>query len=368
MTARSNATSGGPRERVRLPWAQLFIWALTGTIVTAVLVAVTIHRTGDNPLNLIQPASSGPTHAVIQRDFPGAYFPPGIGHDGQQFYAIARDPIHITRVATTLANPRYRLQRILFPLLAWALHPSGGGYGLVWAMLLVNLLAVIGGGVAAGALAVTNGGRAWSAVLFGLTPGVFAAARITTGDNLAMAFVLVTFVLSLRGRPWLATAAGVAAVLTREVSMVPLIGLALWRRDRCGVPLIVFPAAAALSWFLVLRALLPKVVYGGARAGFLDGTRIAFHYWSSAAGRGSLLVVILALVLGAAVMALRHDSPLALPVLLELVLPLFIVADAINLFYNVSRTLLPATLMAAVALASPHATHLGRRTIPASRG
>src|ERR671919_468424 len=48
--------------------------------------------------------------------------------------AIARDPMHLHDVADHLDRPRYRLQRPLYPLLAWLLHPGGGGMGLVLAM------------------------------------------------------------------------------------------------------------------------------------------------------------------------------------------------------------------------------------------
>jgi hypothetical protein len=313
-------------------------------------MAATVLRNGDEPLILLQPGRSGPAAATFAHDFPHVVLPAGEGHDGQQFYAIARQPMHPRSAASSLGgNPRYRLQRIAFPFLAWALHPSGGGYGLVWAMLIVSALAVLVGGLATGALSVTLGGPAWAAAAFCALPGVIAAARLTTADNLAMALSVVALTLSLRSRSYWAILAGVFAVLTREVSLVPLVGLALWRRDLEGGLLVVIPAIAGASWFLALRAMFPGVVYGSDRSQLLHGLRIAVPYWWHS-DHGALGVAVLALLVGASALVVRSHSPLWLAILFASLVPFFLADEALDSFWNLSRILLPPMLLSVIAL------------------
>lgn len=122
---------GSPRMP-RATFLRVLLLALLGTAVTASLVA---HDAADADLA------------------------PNRGHDGQQFYAIARAPMHLDDAAEHLDRPRYRLQRPLFPVLAWALHPSGGGTGLVWALIAVGVAGVLLSGLGAGALSTALGGR-----------------------------------------------------------------------------------------------------------------------------------------------------------------------------------------------------------------
>ena len=96
-----------------------------------------------------------------------------------------------TRSAPDLDRPRYRLQRPLLPWLAWALHPSGGGIGLVYAFLLVGFGALVVGGVSLGAISVSLGGRTWPALAFPLLPGGYVCLRISVADTLSVALALL---------------------------------------------------------------------------------------------------------------------------------------------------------------------------------
>src|SRR5690606_32547344 len=121
------------------------------------LVLVNVRVNGGNTLGLVQPGADGPAVEVFAEDFPAVELPEGLGHDGQQFYAIARNPLDVEAVSEHLDRSRHRYQRPLFPLLAWALHPSGGGYGLIAAFAVVGIASVFLVGVAAGALSTTLG-------------------------------------------------------------------------------------------------------------------------------------------------------------------------------------------------------------------
>ena len=183
-----------------LPVRRLLVLALAGSFAVLLLVLVDVDRFGGNPVSLVQPGSDGPSAEVFARDFPETELPDGTGHDGQQFYAIARQPMHLKEVAPDLDRPRYRLQRPLLPWLAWAVHPGGGGVGLVYAFLLVGLGALVVGGMSLGAISVTLGGRAWPALAFPLLPGGYVCLRISVADTLSVALALLAIALALRSR------------------------------------------------------------------------------------------------------------------------------------------------------------------------
>lgn len=88
-----------------VPWRKLVTIAFAATAVVVLAVLVDVHRYGSNPLNLIQPGAEGPSRRVVQQDFPTAHLPSGVGFDGQMFYAIGRQPMHLDRIAPTSTDP-----------------------------------------------------------------------------------------------------------------------------------------------------------------------------------------------------------------------------------------------------------------------
>ncbi|MGI8983455.1 MAG: hypothetical protein ACR2HM_02800 [Acidimicrobiales bacterium] len=144
-------------------------WALAGTALAFVLLLLDIRASGNGILRPIRAGARGPGAAVVASDFPTVNAPDQVGLDGQQFYAVARDPFHPDTVAANLDRPQYRYGRPLYPMLAWLLHPSGGGPGLVWAFVIVSLAGLFVGGLAMGVLSSLVRGPPW-AVLFPLLP------------------------------------------------------------------------------------------------------------------------------------------------------------------------------------------------------
>ena len=116
-------------EATALPWRAIVRFAALATLCMSAYVLLHVAQSSANPLDFIQPGAAGPSALVIRADFPNDELPAGLGLDGQQYYAVARDPLHVRDDAAYLDRPRYRMQRPVFPLLAWALHPSGGGTG-----------------------------------------------------------------------------------------------------------------------------------------------------------------------------------------------------------------------------------------------
>jgi len=213
----------GPRHAT--PWKRIVHLALLGTLTMALIVLWDVNRTGAHPANLLQGGTDGPAAALLHDDFPGLEFPNGLGLDGQQYYAMARNPLHLDDAAASLDRPAYRWQRPLFPWLARVVHPAGGGgSGLVAAFFVIGLAALFAGGVAAGALSTALGGRPWPAAVFPLLPGAYMSLRVTMADSLALALVLVALALSVHRRAGLAIAVGCLAALTRETAVIVLIG------------------------------------------------------------------------------------------------------------------------------------------------
>lgn len=237
-------------------------WAAAGTVVALVLLLLDVRASGQGVLRPLRAGTEGPAAAAIAADFPQHAIPDDIGVDGQLFYAMARDPWHPEAVATNLDRPRYRYQRPLLPVLAWALHPSGGGVGLVVALVAVNLAGLFLGGLALGQLSDRAGGPEWLGLLFPLLPGALWSLLTGVADGLAVALALATIAAFLSERTRLAYIAAVAAVLTRETAILVPLALVLARRRRADLPVLVAPAVALGLLFVAVHLWVPA---GGLR-------------------------------------------------------------------------------------------------------
>lgn len=241
------------------PRLRILLLALAGTVFTVLLVVQDLHDR-DHFSQLLLTGESGPSVGAVRADIPNADLAPGRGHDGQQFYAIARAPMHLDEVTQHLDRPRYRLQRPFFPLLAWAVHPFGGGIGLVVALFAVGIGAVLVSGVAAGALSQALGGGTWPALVVPALPGAYGALRITTADTLAVAMLLVALWGVETRRSRIGLLAAIAAVLTKESMALLLVAHAVTRRTRESVLAATGAVAAAGAWWLALSVLVDSDV------------------------------------------------------------------------------------------------------------
>lgn len=187
---------------------------------------------------------------------PGLHVFPGDGYDGQFYYRFAVDPFRLDGVVNGIwLDAGVRRQRVGFSLLVWLL--SGGRAGLVpYVMVLVNLL-----GLAAVALLGAAFARSYRrSTLWGLAFCAFTGFATTLSRDLleiTTAALLLGALLALRfGRPWLATLALTAGVLTRETLIIVAGAIALTRivdlvRRRAA------PGAADAVW------LVPLLVFAG---------------------------------------------------------------------------------------------------------
>jgi hypothetical protein len=178
------------------------------------------------------------------------------GYDGQFYYAIAQAPL--AHHDTGIDFAPMRQSRILFPALGWALT-GGDASGLLWAMPLINLVA-IGGLAALGvALAVRYDLNPWWGLLLPLAVNAGLPLLRDLSDVVATLAVAGLLVAWLFRWPWWALAlAALAGVLAREQN-VPIVlivlGLAAWRRQwltvaALAVVLLLWGAWLATLWHL----------------------------------------------------------------------------------------------------------------------
>jgi hypothetical protein len=345
--------------------------AAVGVFGALALVGLVVLQIRGRPVaDLLQPGRSGPAAALVARDFPHFALPPGAGNDGQQFYAIARDPLHPTAVAPLLDRARYRLQRPGYPVLAWLLHPGGGGDGLVTAMLAVNTLAAA---LAAGALGWWAARRrrapGWGLLALAL-PGAYLAMRISCADLLAGALALLAAVLLLDGRWWPAALLGVGAAVTKETSLILLVGVAVgaWRhrpptpaaaraarvwRHRPWTPAAVVAPAVGVTAAIWL-ALLLTFPHAGRQYGELGaplrGLTDSARYWRDTHDWKPALTAVSSIGVALAALRLRRFSPFAVAVAGYLAVAACQSMATLAFWTSAPRTLYPLGLCSIAAL------------------
>ena len=184
-------------------------WFLSTLLCLIYALAVILIRGNGDPLMLVtigtdySPADS--IHAYSAE-----------GYDGQFVYYIARDP---SNAAPLIDVPAYRYQRILLPALG-IVGSIGQDTLIPWALLAINLLALAAGIAILEHLLIEHKVSRWYAVGYGLSLGVFGAARLSTTETLAYALVLGAIWL-IRQERWLWGAVLLAlAALAKETTLV----------------------------------------------------------------------------------------------------------------------------------------------------
>jgi hypothetical protein len=181
-----------------------------------------------------------------------------LGYDGQYYFALAADPSHAHDYMGGQSGIVY--SRIVYPVVARA--ASGGSVtALPYALLVVNLLAVLAGTAAVALWLVKRGFSPWPALLYGLYPGLVVTVFRDLTEPLAFALAALAVLAFDRARPRRLVLSAVIfalAALTRE-TVVPfaLAGAATlvlddrrWRRAAA------FAAATCgplLVWRLVVK-------------------------------------------------------------------------------------------------------------------
>jgi hypothetical protein len=182
------------------------------------------------------------------------------GYDGQFYYAIARAPWQ--RHDFGIDAPAIRQARILYPALSWLLS-GGDGQRLLWAMPLVNLLAIAALAALGAAAAHVYGLSPWWGVLlpFAVNAGMPALRNLT--DVLSTLSVAALLMAWLRCWPWwVLSLCAAAALFSREQNLVVVLLVLFFTvrssgRDRRWLAGLLI---ALLAWSLWLGTL--RLFYG----------------------------------------------------------------------------------------------------------
>ena len=238
---------------------QALLVASVGLLFTAVLaVRVIIGADGDPTVFVAFGEKATEVRAYAEARLGSVVLRPEQGHDGKFFFVQANDPwlLEPTENASVLDRPLYRSQRMLFPLLA-------GGFGvfpprvIVWAMVVLNLLALGVGTWVVALLASEMGGSPWLGLAFALNLGFISEMNIGGAGIVAAAAAFGAVLAFLRGRDGWGVVMLVLAVLSREAMLIAAVGSAwwLWRENRRRTSLfaLAFPLSAVGLWALYLR-------------------------------------------------------------------------------------------------------------------
>lgn len=308
-------------------WKSKGVWKVAGV---GFLVGITyalrvLIPAGGNPSIFLALGQDSPRQTEYASNLLGpVVVRDALGHDGKFFFAQANDPLYLEPGvhAAYVDRPVYRGQRMLFPLLA-------GGFGLfpprvvVWAMLGLNLLAlVVATGLGAG-LAQLWGASHWVGLAVPLNLGLLSELDIGGAGVLAM-LMLLGAVLALDrqvpGRPLTLTVATVLlclAALSREVALLFAAGVVvvLWLRGRrIHWPLLVFPVLAVGGWRLYLLTRLAGLEPGDPSRELgppFMGLWEAFGYWSTEPIDLAIALVLVAVLVMFAIRAVRSRNLLA---------------------------------------------------------
>lgn len=254
------------------------------------------------------------------------------GYDGQYFLRLALEPLPsgADRYGIVLDEPAYRAQRVGYPALAWLLSQATPARAAL-SLLLVNLAAVVAVALLGLRIARRLGRSPLLAVALAVNPVTVQAVARDTSEAVALAFLAAAVLLLLHERPMPAGVALLAAALTRETTLLLVLGAAaalavhvVVRRTGPDAGSLLLVAVPSFGWSLwqyyeyTVWGTLP-VAAGDTRIGTpLAGVRLAVAdalTTGVAFDDAAWLLLPLAAVLLLALVVLRSSSaPLSLKV------------------------------------------------------
>ena len=179
-----------------------------------------------------------PTRPYAEERLGDVFLRASQGHDGKFFFVQANDPLVLDPEtnASVLDRPLYRSQRMLYPLLA-----GGGGFfspeTIVWALIVVNVLAMGAGTLATASVAKSMGMSPWWGLTFALNLGFISEMNISGAGIVAAAAAFGAVAMFLRDRRVWGVVLLALAALSREVMLIAAIGSAwwLWRYQKSSI-------------------------------------------------------------------------------------------------------------------------------------
>lgn len=289
---------------------------------------------------------------------------PQLGHDGRFFFAQANDPFYFQpeKHAVVLDRPIHRAQRMLYPTLAglFGLLPPAG---VVWGMLVVNLLALGAGSLLVGLIAAGRNRSLWLGLAFALNFALINEIDIGGAGVVAAAFAVAGVLAWERGRQGWAAVAISCAVLSREVMAMTWLGLIVLtalRRGRQSRILLTLPPITAVAWRVYvtwrLSSISPAAGIGESLESFslpFVGLARAVRTWLEDPLDLALNAVVLVVLVVFAIRAVRSRDALAWGSVGFVALAPFLSYPIWAEPYDISRAVAPVFTAYAVLLLAP---------------
>jgi hypothetical protein len=303
-------------------------------------------------------------------------------YDGQFCFAIAHDPLLITKSALPFVDvPVYRYRRMLYPLLAWMFSVGQIG-ALPLTLFLINILSWVAVGVATWRIA-RMGEMPMNAAVVGVmtVTGLQFAATRTLTEPLALSLILwgIRYLLSSRwARGFFLLG---LAVLARETSVIVFASAAVYfcltrpehRRDMIGYSLLALVPALLWNLYLPQRLSLgfhPFAVSGGPGltlpfVGFIQETRVFMTEAVTRTERirtGAITFEALFLMCVSVVLLWRRPSVWSVLAVAEAVFCSLVRGEVWNFYAGSSRAIINLTVFVLFCLLTPSPTQADIQT------
>ncbi len=231
---------------------------LVGLFLAFVVVFSMLRGSGNDPLVFAALGYTDTETTPVIQEHLGRAGPvrAGVGHDGKYFLMQSWDPLYLDGQYTeAMDDPLYRARRMLFPLLlgAGGLLPD---HLTPWSMAYGQVLILGLGTLGAAKVSQELGGSPWAGLAFVLNPGLWFEVVIGGAGVLALATAVWGTWNVQRGRLGQASIWLMLSVLTREVMLVYVAGLAvhhLLSKRKLPIALVAPSIGGLLVWDVYLR-------------------------------------------------------------------------------------------------------------------
>lgn len=261
-------------------------WPIVAAVTLAYMIAIVLRSHGD-PLSL----------AMLGTRFSEGDPAGSEGYDGQFAYYIARDPLD---GCSRCDVPAYRLQRVLYPILARALA-LGWEPAIPFTLALLNVMALAAGTWLTEEILARYKMSRWYALTYGLYAGQLMAARLDLNEPLAYALVQAALLLLERDRWKSGVACFALAALAKETTLVFVAGylLVLLARRQWGrlAGLSLGAGVPFAAWQVILKVWLGDWGVGSGGAGATGWEVLPFRGLWSVGAIDLKALAILALVM-----------------------------------------------------------------------
>jgi hypothetical protein len=188
-------------------------------------------------------ATKTPANLVVLTD--------SFGYDGQYYYRLALNPFthKKTEFGIEIGSPRYRHQRILYPLLAW-LFSFGQPPLVIYSLIFVNFTALITIGYLAGCYAKFVGRHALLGLAFSFFPGFLYTLSRDLVEITEACLILWGLVTLAQKRTFIASGLFSLAILAKETALLTAVSLISQKKYRIVAFL---PLAVYEAWQLFLN-------------------------------------------------------------------------------------------------------------------